>query len=382
MDRDGELFGSNSAVDQYTLDSTPNSLDTIKKHWDTWFQESDVQRLKSYGFNALRIPIGYWAFEQTPPYHMGAADYMDKAIVWARNAGMKVMVDCHGSPGSQNGKEHSGRQGNIQWQDNDNLNKSTQILQTMLERYGSKDNADVVFGLEIVSKYHFSFLLSLVISLTSPFLIDEPQAGSPNDFSTSKTWATTTYDALQSTIKTKSLNPSINIITHDSFMGPTQFVPLAEDLASPVPKRTFSVDQHNYQLFTDADNALTQPQHIAKACGWGSALAATKATMPVYVGEWSAITKICVKADGETVAGDSCSEESCSCTQQDTSQWSSGVVEQVRRYVEAQLDTFEASSNGYFVWSFGGQGGWGVDDFIEVGAFPNPVTERKFGSQC
>ena len=157
MDHDGELFGDNSAVDQFTLDSTPNSMDKLKKHWDTWFQESDVQKLKSYGFNALRIPIGYWAFESSPPYNMGAADYMDKAIGWARTAGMKVMVDCHGSPGSQNGKDHSGHEGSIKWQEGDNLNASTRILQTMLERYGGKDNSDIVFGLEIVSKYQPSF---------------------------------------------------------------------------------------------------------------------------------------------------------------------------------------------------------------------------------
>ena len=166
-------------------------------------------------------------------------------------------------------------------------------------------------------------------------------------------------------------------------MGPTQFVPLAQDLTSPVQtKRTFSVDQHNYQLYTDADNALTQPQHIQKACAWGEDLAKTKATMPVYVGEWSALTKVCVKQDGSTVAGDSCSEEGCSCSSADTSKWSQGLVEQVRKYVEAQLDTFEANSNGWFLWSYGGPGGWGVDNLIDVGAFPNPVTERKFGGQC
>ena len=57
-----------------------------------------MKKLASYGFNALRIPIGYWAFDNSgTPYNTGAADYLDKAIGWARNANMKVLVDCHGS---------------------------------------------------------------------------------------------------------------------------------------------------------------------------------------------------------------------------------------------------------------------------------------------
>ena len=33
----------------------------------------------------------------------GADLYLEKAISWAQTAGMRVWIDCHGSPGSQNG---------------------------------------------------------------------------------------------------------------------------------------------------------------------------------------------------------------------------------------------------------------------------------------
>ena len=152
---DGTLLNGKfkGVVDQWHFDTLDTDGSAIKNHWDNWFTESDVQQLQSQGFNALRIPIGYWAINNTgTPYHMGAATYMDKAIGWARNAGMKVMVDCHGSPGSQNGQMHSGHQGAVQWQQGSNLNVSVQILQQMVQRWGTLENADVVFGLEIVSK--------------------------------------------------------------------------------------------------------------------------------------------------------------------------------------------------------------------------------------
>lgn len=149
-----------NAPDQWTFDSLDTDGSYIKQHWDTWFTQGDAQRLKNYGFNALRIPIGYWAFNnENTPFRKGAMEYMDKAIVWARNIGMKVMIDCHGSPGSQNGQMHSGHQDAVQWQQGSNLNLSTIVLQQMVQRWGTIENADTVFAIEIVSKYKTHLLL-------------------------------------------------------------------------------------------------------------------------------------------------------------------------------------------------------------------------------
>lgn len=232
----------------------------------------------------------------------------------------------------------------------------------MIQRYGGMNNSDVVFGLEIVN---------------------EPTADLPNSFSTSKSWATQAYSALQSTISQDNLNKDIQIITHDSFMGPTQFIPLLGDIKSPKNAPTFGVDQHNYQLYTASDNALDQPGHIQEACGWSSALATTKQSMPVIVGEWSAITNICVNSDGSSYASEPC-DGSGNCATCPTDTWTPALVEQVRKYVEAQLDTFEDSSDGHFIWSFksGSNSGWSVYDLIEAKAFPNPVTDRQYPSQC
>lgn len=187
---------------------------------------------------------------------------------------------------------------------------------------------------------------------------------------------------MQEVIASSNLNKDLEIITHDSFMGPTLFIPIAEKLVSPIDTPTFSVDQHNYQLYTDEEKALAQPEHITKACSWGSALQTTRAAMPTYVGEWTPLTEICVRADGSTFGGAECYDEGCQCTTADSKEWGAPLVEQVRRYAEAQLDTFETNSDGWFVWSAGGPGGWGVENLIEVGAFPNPITSRMYEAQC
>ena len=43
------------------------------------------------------------------PFVSGSAAYIDKVIDWARQTGLKVLIDLHGAPGSQNRWEHSGQ---------------------------------------------------------------------------------------------------------------------------------------------------------------------------------------------------------------------------------------------------------------------------------
>ncbi|MCJ1308177.1 hypothetical protein MMC25_001829 [Agyrium rufum] len=349
------------AVDQWNFDQIDGAAAQLQQHWSTWFTEADVQTLAGYGFNALRIPIGFWAYDSSDtPYLMGADAFLEQAIGWARSAGMYVWVDCHGSPGSQNGQQHSGHQGAIEWQQGDNLNRSTAVLQTMGAKYGAMEYADVVIGLEMVN---------------------EPSASGNNSYQVTQQWSIDAYNA----VKPLVANPNFVISVHDSFVGPTAYNSIGSSLNGGLGDQgTFGIDVHEYSLYDDSDNSLTQPEHISQACGWGSSLSAAKQNMPIYVGEWSALTNICVLGDGSTIAGTSCSgiDNCVQCSTSDVSTWNSDLVGWGRKFVEAQLDTYEANTNGYFIWSWGGPGGWGVVNDINAGVFPNPVTSRQYASQC
>jgi glucan 1,3-beta-glucosidase len=67
------------------------ALSILKPHWDSWVTLADFQKISKAGFNVVRIPIGYWAFQSFgSPYTPGAAPYLDRAIGWARQTGLKV----------------------------------------------------------------------------------------------------------------------------------------------------------------------------------------------------------------------------------------------------------------------------------------------------
>ena len=72
--------------------------DRLEAHWSTFYQEADFKNIAEEGFNLIRIPIGYWAFQtlESDPYVKGSQEAkMDQAIAWAEKYGLKVWVDLH-----------------------------------------------------------------------------------------------------------------------------------------------------------------------------------------------------------------------------------------------------------------------------------------------
>ncbi|KAF8463657.1 glycoside hydrolase superfamily [Kalaharituber pfeilii] len=361
-----EPFNGLQAEDEYTLSEELGkeaARERLEAHWSTWFQERDVQELKAAGINALRIPIGYWAFEnfsEGTPYVKGAEAYLDKAIGWARQCGMKVWVDLHGAPGSQNGFDNSGQSGIVDWQKGDNIQKTFEVLKVMARKYGSEEYADVVHAIE---------------------LINEPISWGNNKFDVTYQFSVDAYWK----VKELCTNKNLQIIMHDAFVA----LPAWVDLPGRTSDRNtdgsnlFGIDTHLYQVFVDEDKKLNQDQHAQKACGWGQMLGTSNKVMPTYVGEWTAATDICAYPDGHTEPGYTCNVDGCQCQGNTASNnWKEPMVRAVRKYMEAQLDAFEANTDGFFFWAWKAPGAWNFMDGVRQGWIPQPLTDRMFPNQC
>jgi glucan 1,3-beta-glucosidase len=100
--------------------------------------------------NHVRIPIGHWAFDvaEGEPYIQGQVPYLQNAVVWARKYGLKVAIDLHGAPGSQNGFDHSGRAMSYpQWQSSKrNIDRTLQVLTTIAQMF--RDQTDTVTAIQ------------------------------------------------------------------------------------------------------------------------------------------------------------------------------------------------------------------------------------------
>lgn len=107
-------------IDEYTLTQKlgNSAAATIEKHYAEFITESDIKEITEAGLDHVRIPYSYWAvttYENDPYVPKIAWRYLLRAIEWCRKYGLRIKLDLHGLPGSQNGWNHSGRQGSIDW---------------------------------------------------------------------------------------------------------------------------------------------------------------------------------------------------------------------------------------------------------------------------
>lgn len=143
------LFTGTDARDEYTFMQTPDAKSKINKHRDTFITEDDFRWLSTHGYNAVRIPIGYWIFDGDGPYSP-CIERLDWAAAMADRYHIKLLICLHGAPGSQNGRDHSGRIGKANWyRDANNRQQTISVLARLAARY--KDQP-AVWGIELLNE--------------------------------------------------------------------------------------------------------------------------------------------------------------------------------------------------------------------------------------
>jgi glucan 1,3-beta-glucosidase len=93
-------------------------MSQLEDHYKTFITERDFAEIAGAGLNWVRLPIAFWAIEvrnDEPFLEKTSWTYVLKAIGWARKYGIRINLDLHTMPGSQNGWNHSGRLGGINW---------------------------------------------------------------------------------------------------------------------------------------------------------------------------------------------------------------------------------------------------------------------------
>lgn len=357
--------GSTTVVDEYTLTKTlgkDSASSSLLNHWKTWITQDDFNQIAKAGLNHVRIPIGYWALAPLDgdPYVQGQLPILDQAITWARVAGLKVQIDLHGAPGSQNGFDNSGRLGPIDWQKGDTVQQTLNALQNLANRYAG--DTDVVTSIELLNE-PAGFSPSLDLNKIKSFY----DSGYKIVQAASKNYVTTIHDAFQ------------NFQTYwNGFMTPSSGY------------YDVMLDTHQYQIFSPAEVGRSPSDHVKAACALGPQLAGTdKYTV---VGEWTGAQTDCAKwlnglgkgarYDGtfpnSNVVG-SCNGKYMGSV----SQLSSDDKKNIRSFIEAQLDAYEQRT-GWFFWTWKTESApeWDMQDLLAGGLFPQPLNNRQYPGQC
>ncbi|VDB95629.1 unnamed protein product [Peniophora sp. CBMAI 1063] len=362
--------GNDAIVDEWTFcqyQSNSVAKSKLQSHWDSWITEQDFSDIAAAGLNHVRLPIGYWAWDVQgdEPYVQGQLPYLRKAIGWAKNHNLKVIIDLHGAPGSQNGYDNSGHRltdtTGPTWQTSqNNVDRTNAVLKKIAAEFGSQsETAPIIAPLNEPAGYYSTQLLD-----------------------TTKQYWKDSYG----NIREQSSN-TVELI-HDAFMNVSYW-------ADFMPKPAFqgvAIDTHIYQVFSDAENARSQQQHIDNACQNGPKLADfNNNQLWTIVGEWTPAMTDCAKyLNGRGVGArydgsfeGSAGVGSCKDRTGSISDLSSSYKTFLRKMFEAQTSAFEQGS-GWVMWTWKAEDAadWTYQDGLDGGWIPQDPTDRKYPNIC
>ena len=234
-------------VDEYTLTQhlgPTQAAQTLEKHYATFITEQTFADIQAAGLDHVRIPYSYWAittYEGDPYVPKISWRYLLRGIEYARKYGLRVNLDLHGIPGSQNGWNHSGRQGAIGWlngTDGDlNAQRSLDLHDQISAFFAQPRYQNVVAFYGLVNEPRMTFL---------------PVAAVVN-------WTTSAIQI----VRQNGINQTIAF--GDGFLGLPNWQGKLEGIEGLV------LDAHQYVIFNQAQIAFTHQNKIDFACsGWTS----------------------------------------------------------------------------------------------------------------
>ncbi len=66
-----EWGNTTGIIDQYSFSMKCAALgvcDILKDHWYNWYSQKDFDEMKKSELNSIRLPVGYWYFEEISGY--------------------------------------------------------------------------------------------------------------------------------------------------------------------------------------------------------------------------------------------------------------------------------------------------------------------------
>ena len=341
-----------TAIDEFSFNLRLGAAEAqrqLEEHWSTWVQDEDFRKIKEYGLTHVRIPYGWWIFGDSPSY-VHNISHLDRGLDLAAKYGIKVLLDLHGAPGSQNGFDNSGvvcksvqygnnpatyTQEDPEWSTNKtNLLLTTEILKKTALRY--KDHP-AVWGIEFVSGPYWDVDLDVL-----------------------KQWYVDTYNVL------RHLVPHWQMVMHDSFRPYSWF----GFMQNTTEFFNVSLESHLYFAFDQNIYNMTEDQILQKSCDQAADMDFLVAKeLPRFVGEWSLAVDDCAKYINGFHTRTRKKDMGLSCQNNFSKDF-------YRKMAQNQLWVFERSL-GWMFWNFknGLENDWSWFKMVELGWVPRDAHD-------
>jgi glucan 1,3-beta-glucosidase len=374
---------SDGVIDEWTLTSqlAGNAASTIEPHYSSFITKESFSQIRAAGFDHVRIPFSYWAvttYSGDPYVAKISWRYLLRGIEYARQNGLRVNLDLHGIPGSQNGWNHSGRQGAVGWlngPDGDlNAQRSLDIHNQLSQFFAQPRYANVV---------------------TMYGLVNEPKMV---ELDTEKVlnWTETAIRLVRGN------NITAVVVFGDGFLGLDKWQGQLQEFDNLL------LDVHQYVIFNDDQIVLKHSDKLNFACGGWTAQtlrSENKSTGfgPTLCGEWSQADTDCALYLNDVGVGSrwegtlnspnaslavttpqcpsGTGSPACECADANAapSAYSAVYKQWLLQFAEAQMQSFEKGW-GWFYWTWETEGAtqWSWRLGAAAGILPAVATQRSF----
>lgn len=293
FDRANEIVRSGAAtggpcpgliVDQWSLHEclgSNRSLELLAPHWKSFVTYADLLQLRAAGINTVRIPVPYWLVDVRPGEPWVGQEQMVGAlrqvIHWSAELGLKVFVDLHAAPGSQNGFDNSGRVGHTDWLLADstglpNLRRTLVVWQKLVALLGDMARTagvpldELLVGLEVINEAPW-FDANIDRDVLRAFIVEA-------------------YFLLRGLLGSEK----VPIYFHDGFL-PHAWADFMQ--GARFRNANVRLDRHEYQTFDQGEVRWPASKHIRLACEQAFSIEQNMLTRPTVVGEFSVATNDC-----------------------------------------------------------------------------------------
>lgn len=367
------LFAGTTAEDEYYL---PRQLSKevyearIRIHRSEYITERDFAAMKRIGLNAVRIPVPYFIFGDREPF-IGCTEELDKAFGWAEKYGLKILIDLHTAPLSQNGFDNGGICGVCRWsQTPEEVEFVLRVLERLAERYGKREG---LLGITPINEpiTDPAWTMMDVAHRYTPVDPGLAEGSAPNTLEFLYRFYQDAYDRIHPYLAADKY-----VIFHDGFQ-----LHAWKEFFTQTKRENVMLDTHQYLMMAETmgcgqtlDAYLDYIEENYKA-----EIAKVQEYVPVIVGEWCLFNSLAVGMDtkgGQTVLNGMDFSENQTVLTEETK------CTIYQTLAQAQLDAWKSGS-GYFYWSYKllldtvndpqwrGWDAWDLGKCVDLGWFPN-----------
>lgn len=369
------LFDGTTAEDEYYL-PTQLSRDAyearIKIHRSEYISERDFATIARIGLNTVRIPIPYFIYGDRAPF-IGCIEELDKAFNWAEKYGLKILIDLHTVPMSQNGFDNGGISGVCKWsQIPEEVDYVVNLLGKLAERYGMREG---LWGIQPVNEPVTEPIWS-VMDVQKRYPPVDPilaEGSAPNTLEFLRGFYDRAYDAIK-----PHLGEGKMVVFHDAF----QLKAWKDYLTQEKYKGNVVLDTHQYLMMAEAYGCeQTMEGYLGYIKDvYEKDVAEVQEYVPVVCGEWCIFNSLAVGMDTKggqsSLNGIDFSDSKTVSEEEKTSIYTA--------IAKAQLDAW-AKGSGYFYWTYKmlldptneanwrGWDCWDLAKSVDLGWFPEKV---------